>query len=56
MKLKGGNIMNIDKRKASKDIINSLKKGAVDKLRFESAAKVGKKLIGLLKSDVLRER
>jgi len=55
MKLKGGNIMNIDQRKASKDIVNSMKKSAADKLKITSAAKVGKRLVGLLRSDVLRE-
>jgi len=55
MGLRKSNRKFVDLRKAAKDIAESAKKNANVGGRFEKLAKSGKKLIGLLRSDVLRE-
>ena len=48
--------MKIDQRRCAPDIKNSLKRGAVLGAKIEAAGRLGKKLTGFLRSDVLQEK
>ena len=48
--------MRIDQRKCAPDIKASIKRGASLGVKIEAASRLGKKLTGFLRSDVLQEK